>query len=242
MGGLVKNYRKQIRSVLAGIATWMPGDRIAVGDVGTFAGARFRRDTSLKELGFEARTRSGRPQPWRYASASVKTFKANAAADAGTAAGAFDVAFSKRGSYLFHAHNARLIEPVNATQMRDNVIAAYQNGEWDLDWYLIDGVYQADRATILIAQGDDAKISLSVTGNLSIPQFPLAHPEVQVAIVSTSGEVLQVLNMENATPLFTCRRLKERFFGGQALEPVRDSSDSLRWARVEPDDLPDLED
>ena len=242
MSQLVDDYRKQIRTVLGGIATWMPGDKVRVGDIGTFAGNRFRRQSSLKELGFEARTRSGNPQPWRYASASTKSVEASAAVDAGAAAGSFDVSFSKRGSYLFHAHNARLVEPVNATQLRDNVIAAYKGGDWDIDWYLIDGIYQADRATILIAQGEDAKVSLSVAGSIGLAQLPLAHPEVNVAITSSKGEVLQFLNLEDATPLFTCRRLKKRFFGGQDLEPVRDANDSLRWTRIEPEDLPASDD
>lgn len=236
MSNVVKWYRRQVRRKLDGIATWLPGDSVSVGEIGVFVGNRFRRESDLGALGVDVDRRVGDPRPWKLESTNQVSVRAGASGGGSGVSGVFSVTFATSGSYLLHAHNARHIETLNAREIRDRVIEAAIEGDWNAEWFLIDSVYIADRATIIVAAGAEAGIDLEVAGD-EVPAAPtFAHPEAKITATRTSGEVFQFINLPDATPLFTCRRLTRKLFGGREFRAVRDAS-AYEWASAEPDDV-----
>src|SRR5688500_2143009 len=112
MSTSIERYQQELCKQAAGLfPTWLPGDRIDPGDVGILGGGRFRRSTSLPELGISLELdEPGSPNSLRYS--STKETKLNfgggasleeSLANIASASARVDIKFGAEGAFLFHA-------------------------------------------------------------------------------------------------------------------------------------------
>jgi len=246
MASIARKYRNQIHDALAGIATWLPSDKVAVGDIGPFVGNRFVKDTTIWDLGIDAELGEPEsPKDFQYTSTKgIDTSFSVAAPDVNLgptmqASGKFEITFNEDAAYLFHAYQASKVSFKVPLEVRNQVMQAYLEGRWEDNWYLIDSVYQVGRATIFVALGSNASLELSLNGEIGagVP-LSLANPNLQLSVNRSSGELFQILSGIEVTPVFTCRKMKRKFFGPKKFEPVRDAK-ALQWENTQPEDIPD---
>src|SRR5262245_34753075 len=145
----VKLYQSEMHNNLGFFANWLPGDRLELGEAGVIEAGRFRKVTSLAELGISfVKSAAGSPQNARYEStAGTKiNLTAGAAATPG-ARGEISVQFSKEGAFLFHSSGLRHQRIENRLAVTEAILKAHENGKWKKEWCVIEGLHTAELAT-----------------------------------------------------------------------------------------------
>ena len=242
MASPVKIYQSEMHHNLGFYATWLPGDPIEIGDVGVLLDGRFRRLTSLTDLGisYDLST-AGTPQTVQYTSAKgTKVGAATSASVAGIAGVEINIEFSADGAFVFHATGLQASRLQELPAVGENVLAAYEKGHWRKEWLLIEAVHIADCATIIISQ--DSSASLVLTGSVSGPiaVLSLADPKARLDVSSSRGKLVHVVGGRALRPLYSCLRIEHSFFAEPLLAPARgEARRSIEFERAQLNDLLD---
>lgn len=244
MASPVKRYQQEMHNNLGFFATWLPSTAIALGDIGVLQGGRFRRVASLKELGIvQTDVREGMAENVSY-SASAKRSD-NISVGAGTAvplaSGELSITFTSEGGYIFEAINMKQMEVADRLSLASSVLKAYEDGRWQKEWLVIDALYRAESATILVSEDTSSEIVLKASAAaLPAGLLPLADPKLGLGIASSSGKIVHIVAANNLHPLFSCVKVREPLlFGKPSVVPVRGRADQHADALGRPsiDDL-----
>ena len=219
-------YQHEMHGQRGLFATWLPADRIELGDVGVIVDGRFSKAGSLRELKIRQKVSApSSPQTLRFDSTSETSVGTTASADVpGAASAEIRIKFGSRGSFLFHALDVRLTRLEDRLELGNELVDAYERVKWEPQWYLIDTVYEAGCATILIARGESAEVILGAKANVGGSAF-LADPKLGLEVRSTRGVVSSRGRRGRATP-DSCLRVADSWSSGPAVKPVRGAGKS----------------
>jgi len=223
MASPAKIYQQEMHDATGFYATWLPGDTIEIGDAGILEGGRFRRMSSLLEIGIKFAVQEGKAfQNITYSSTKntkVQTEAGAAAAVSGKAG--ISVEFSAEGAFLFQASRLQVQQLANPMEVGNGILKAQRDGVWDKSWLLVESLQTAERATILVSQDNSAGLVIQAEMEQGLPAVPLADSSVSLSIASSRGRILQLLGSEGLHPLYSCLRVKTPLLGEPRLQPVR---------------------
>jgi hypothetical protein len=192
----VRLYHEEMHANIGFFCTWLPGDLLHLGDIGVLEGGRFRAQTNLTELGVKfTGTGKGSPQNLQYTSKSGTMVSVKTGAELQVllpASAEIDIDFSNEGAFLFHASNVTNESLANRLSISASVSSLYLNGRWRKEWYLVESLYSADCATIIISEGSAAHIVIGASSSVPFGALPLADPHVRLSVSSSSGKMVQV--------------------------------------------------
>ena len=211
---------------------WLPGDRIDIGDVGVLEGGRFRRATNLTDLNVDFQLDvPGVPQPLRYSSTKQTTIWLGGgasiqdpSASVASVEARVDMEFGDEGAFVFHADGIQQLRMRDRGSVDEQIVELAQARRWKSRWYLVDEVYRAECATIIVSQGASASLSLLVKGAIDVGSVALSDPSLNLSVVSSSGQLVQVLGVQDVNPLYTCSKIAGGWFRSRYLRPVREKS------------------
>ena len=230
MASPVRTYQTQMHSNLGFYATWLPTDPVSVGDVGILEGGRFRKVTSLQELAIAPTVkRSAGQGDLQFSSTEgVKLDTSGSGKAAGVGKLEVAIQFSGEGAFLFHASGLQLQRLENRAQIAQAVLDAYRAGRWKKDWLIVESVHAADCATVIISEDSSARLLLSADLKLPTPFTSLADPRVGFEVSVNEGKMFRTLSGKKLSPLYSCLRVKDPFFGAAEVLPVRGGEDATR--------------
>jgi hypothetical protein len=238
MASAAKTYQEEMHGNVGFFATWLPGDHIEVGDVGTLEASRFRKATSLAELGITVEvSRKASPQDMQYSSrsgASVRVSSGAAVEGVPGVSAEIDVQFTRAGAFLFHASNLRQERLEGRGALATAILQAHERGAWNTAWFLVEALHHAECATIIVAEEGAAGLLLKAQAPVAIGALPLADPKVHLAVQSTHGRIMQVLAGKGLRPLYSCLRVSTGWFSDPALVAVRGHGDATNDLLVRP--------
>jgi len=222
----VKLYQQELHNNLGYFATWLPGDDIRLGDIGVLQAGRFHKLASLQELGIPCTAgTSGQPQILNYSSTADTTVSSSAgAASPGIAKAEIAIKFSRQGAFLFQALGVQSLDLANRTATAAGILRAFEQKAWNKEWLVVDSVYQADSATIIVSEDETAGIVLTGSSALPLGSLPLADPKLGLTVSSTSGKIVHLIAASGLHPLYSCLRLKDPLIGAPSVVPVRGGS------------------
>jgi|SRR6185436_16111712 len=224
MASPVKLYQQQMHNNVGFFATWLPSSDVKLGDLGVLEAGRFRRVGSLEELGIRiANVREGTPENMSYSAwADKKTATSGSAGSTLPIAKAeLAIQFSQQGGYVFEAAAIRSVEIADRLKITQSILALYERGDWKKEWLLVDAVYKADSATIIVSEDSASGIVLNASSDIPLGSLPLANPKLALSVSSVTGKVVHVVSQSGLSPLYSCLRVQESFFGKPSLSPVR---------------------
>jgi hypothetical protein len=240
MASPAKLYQQEMHNSLGFFATWLPSSILEIGDVGVFEGGQFRRQGSLRELGIASpNTREGEPQKMSYSASAEKkvTAGASAATIVPVAQAELSIRFTEQGGFVFEAEGVRHFEIAERMPLAQNLRNLYLDGVWKDSWYLIDAVYSAASATILVSEGSSSEIVLNASAAMIPGPWPLSDPKLGLSVSSSTGKIVYVIAASGLKPLYSCLRIRSHFFRDPTLEPVRgmttDPNDVLTRPHIE---------
>jgi len=221
MASPVRLYQQEMHDNLGFFPTWLPGDRIEIGDAGVLERGRFRRMASLAELGIACEVdTSAAEQSVQYTSTQGTRIAATSGAAAALARAEITVEFSREGAFVFHATRLHLRHLQNRTAVGDEIVKAYKKAKWDKEWLLVEALHTAERATIIVSEDTSAGLVLAASTQVPIASISLADPKVNLTVASTRGKVVHIIGGKGLHPLYSCLRLKDPLFGAPSVRPV----------------------
>jgi len=230
MASPVKLYQREMHNNLGFFATWLPSTPIALGDIGVLEGGCFRRVASLKELGIDGSdVREGTAENVSYSASAKRTD--NMSVGAGTAvplaSGELTIKFTNEGGYVFEALEMTQIELADRLLLASHLLKAYEEGRWQKEWLLVDALYRAESATILVSEDSSSEIVLKASAAvLPTGLIPLADPKLGLGVVSSSGKIVHIVAANNLHPLYSCVKVRDPLlFGKPSVVPVRGLAD-----------------
>lgn len=205
-------------------ATWLPDEKLFLGDVGELRNGRFHLQTTLERLKIRYAARSGgEGGDWEHSSGSDVSvdFSAHASlAVPGSPAGAATLRFGSHGSFFFEAIGCSTSVIENMADVGDEVVLAWRARDYDRSWVTIDRLVTAKSATIVIADSDSAEVELSANAPLGSMKA-LADAKLGVSAKRWRGEITRFIAATGLTPMFGASRLHRRLLGGTTVETYR---------------------
>ena len=114
----------------------------------------------------------GAAQDMRYTSKQGTKLTADASADAaGIARAEIKIDFTVDGAFVFHASGIRAQRLQNLSEIGRQVVAAYEQGSWEKSWILVEALYAADCATIVVSQDSSAGLTLAAKIDTPVPEL-----------------------------------------------------------------------
>lgn len=220
----VKLYQREMHNNVGFFATWLPSSILELGDIGVLEAGRFRRVGSLHELGTAfGDVRKGAPQDMSYSASAERRLQSSAGAKTNLPAAKAEVAihFTRQGGYLFEAAGIRNVEVSDRMALGSAILSLHEQGRWQEKWVLVDAVYEAQSATIIVSEDANAELVLNASGNVPIASVPLADPSLGLSVSSVSGKVVHVVAQSGLSPLYSCLKLRAPLFGAPSVSSVR---------------------
>jgi len=216
-------YQREMHDNVGFFATWLPGDRIEIGDAGVFVGGRFRKMSSLKELGIEYTIEKGpTTQELKYTATSGVKLQTAAGAGVTTLGKAeISVEFSQAGSFVFHASGLQQVSIKERQSVAKQLLTAIEQKAWQMDWFLVESLRTTERATIIVSEESSGGIVLDAHAQAPLPGISLADPHISLNIRSMHGKIVHVIGEGGLHPLYSCLQMRRKFFGIPKLQPVR---------------------
>jgi hypothetical protein len=208
-------YLRGIHRKFGYFANWLPTDIVALGDVGVMVGPVFHRQTSLRALGHKfAASAEGPPSDLEEKVGSSIGVSA-ASSDAHSDAPRISVDFAQAGGFVFQARGARITSIANKARLGESVLEAFHARKWDPAWVVIDTVVRADQTTILVATTAGSRMELATTPSTALGSWlALAAVNAQLSVASSTGDIVRVVAVEGAIPLFRLSRLARPWLVG----------------------------
>jgi hypothetical protein len=228
MASPVGLYQDEMHDKLGFFATWLPADPMEVGDVGALEKGRFRRITSLKELGFEYGSKTAPSmQDLHYTSKNGTKLSAGAGASVGSEiTGEIAIDFSGEGAFVFQASGLRAKRLENVPVVARQVLSAFKKGRWEKDWLLVEQIHLAKQATVIVSEDRSSRIVISAKGSGPITTACLADPRINFAVATIEGRMVHVVGATALTPLYSCVRIRTPIFGSptfRSSQPLKDT-------------------
>jgi hypothetical protein len=223
MASPVQMYQDEMFSNLGFYPTWLPGDRMEIGDVGVLDGGRFRQQASLKELGIAYQVSTGTAvQNVKYNSTQGTKIEVTASADAASVAqGEIKIEFARTGAFVFHANDLRQRQLENRLLVGKDIVAAYARGTWKKEWLLVEAHHIASCATVIVCQDSAGSLVLGASASKPLTSISLSDPKVGLTVSRTSGRIVHLVGARNLHPLYSCLGLRDPVFGKPVVEAVR---------------------
>ncbi len=220
----MKRYLRGISEKFGHLATWLPDEKLKLGDVGVLRDNRFYLKTSLSRLNIKYTVRPGNQGgDWGHSSGSDTVVSLDAAAKvpaAGETGGTANISFGGSGAFFFQALAARTETIEDMANVGAEIIYAYRRKEYERDWVVIDRIVTAKSATILISSSSSAKVDLAAKAPLTAVEM-LADASLAVHASHTEGELTTFIAATELTPMFGASQLHTSFFSDHKVEPVR---------------------
>lgn len=245
MASPVRLYQDEMHKNVGYFATWLPSDPIQIGDLGILESGRFRRQGSLEELGIrDAGVREGTAEDMSYSASAERStgVSAGVAAPVPVAKAEFSIKFSREGGYVFEARGIRNMEIANRLALAEQILALHKRGQWKKEWLLVDSVYTADSATIIVSEETSSEIVLRAGAKVPLGTLPLADPELGLTVTALSGKIVHLVARSSLSPLYSCMKVRDPLIGYASVVPVRGMGPGQalqRMARLPIDDLLD---
>jgi hypothetical protein len=230
MASPVKLYQQEMHKNMGFFATWLPSSTLELGDIGVLDGGRFRRVGSLSELGIRhPEAREGTAENVSYSASAKRSdgITAGAGTAVPLASAELSIQFTSQGGYVFEALAMKQLEIADRLALAASLLQAYEKGQWQKEWLLVDSLYYAGSATILVSEDTTSEIVLKANAAaLPLGSLPLADPRLGLAVASSSGKIVHVVAANNLRPLYSCVKVRDPLlFGKPSVVPVRGRAD-----------------
>ncbi|MGW0750829.1 hypothetical protein [Streptomyces sp. NPDC002587] len=216
MSSIPDRYTRELHKRYGYLACWLPSTPLALGDVGLISQHRFRKVTTLDELGIPfTKDAEGKAADLDYSSADCVAVTAGTRVDdpAADVMTNLSITFDRRGATLFQASGCVQETIGNLLALRDALRERFAAKTWRTEYVVVTEVVRTGPTAILVSEQHGARINLRVrAGGLGGP-LAVAGALGAYSVTANSGIAASVLAPDGATPLFQAVQLRKRLVG-----------------------------
>jgi hypothetical protein len=242
MVAISKQYAREMNHKFGYFATWLPNVRLKLGDVGVVREQIFEPVSSLEQLGIAfAIHRDGQAADLDYTSSDAVSIEAKAfgaahnPAATAQADGSISISFSRAEAVVFQASGCVMSRIADVKSLGEEILSRYQRDAWDSDHVVVTELITAAGGTILISNGQNAHIDLSLRGGAGSAMAKLAEAHANVSVTRAVGIGTRIVAAAGLTPLFKVAGVKRRFFRNDQF--ARRQADEAQFVELDYKDL-----
>lgn len=227
-------YKKYVRSLHAHTgyrATWFPGVRMKLGDIGVIRAGIFDPQSTLKLRGipYAEVADDAADNKFNFRSEGVLAVDVKAEGElnekfkwVGDAKAGVRVEFSGADAVLLETKGARSHRIEDIAALDQELLRLVKLGpggsgpEWHHDWVVITEVIDVDAATVLTSTDSGGEIELEAEGQLG-PK-PLVDAEAGLTVKSSRSVGIELVAERGLTPLYKARRIRKKWLWLWGLE------------------------
>lgn len=228
----VKSLQVNINKVADGyFANWTPDMPISVGDYGFIRGYRFTRDGNVTRYNLDLQLEENHLKTalLEKKDGVIVNAQTMVTGSAGTGKTKLDLQFGDAGSFLYH------LKGLTNIQYKDRRSAFEKIGQlilsdrlnWQDDYVLVVEVKKADRAVIIVADSDDAKMEIECDA-FNSGSINLADVAGNIGYTRDSDRVLRYETYEPISPLFRVVAFSDQPPGGGSISSVSSAIAKVR--------------
>lgn len=237
MKSIAELYTREMHTRYEYLACWLPSTPLALGDVGILSGHRFRKVTTLTELGISfTREADGAVADLEYSSTDYVSVDSDTRLDAAAADVNLSVSFARDGATLFQASGCVQETIGRLPGLEAALLRAYSGGTWDLRHVVVTEVVRTGPTAIIVSERRGARMTLRLSAASLGGPLPFAGATGSYTVTAKSGIAASVLAPGGATPLFQAAQLRRRLLGEPRL--VFRSDEELEDDTPQDEDLP----
>lgn len=211
-----EQYVKEMYKRFGYLATWTPGVKLQLGDVGEIKDKRFTRITTLENLKISFKIRNDDTQESQKHSSSGSVSMLFKAAGTAPQVGSvlkeseagFTIDFKKNRSTVYEATGCTADSIDDQVTMGSQIIQLFKEGKWNKDWAVVTELVSAESGTVLISNSSESRIELAVKGKITAGVPSLADVEADLQIAWSKNMQTTLISQAGLTPLFRARALK----------------------------------
>ena len=235
----MKQYLKEMKSKFGYHATWEPGKRLKVGDIGVLDSGIFRLMSSLGDENIPVEIRVDEDEgTLEYTSEGGATISAKAAGEVpsgavsglGQADAGFSINFNKENAIVVKVKGYRTHQIANLGAVERAVVDRFRQRDWRKNWVIINELVEAKSGTILISSTKDAKIELKANANIEKASGSnIADASLGLSVVKNKNISTKVVAEHGITPLFRVVGVRKSGFKAKGMpgEEVQDPFEAM---------------
>ena len=222
MSSAAQQYMSELHDEFGFLATWTPGMRMALGDIGVVDDEQgFLRVTALEEfgIGFKDVPAGAGTESFQYASAggveialklagAVSPLVPNVPVDQA----GLGVRFSRKHATVFRADGATQHRIANEVALAAEIASLIRDGRWDRDWSIVTHLVRAATTTALVARSAGSGVEFALSAGVQAGGLELLSADAGARAVSSREMQVTIVGTGGATPLYRARRVKRRWF------------------------------
>jgi hypothetical protein len=205
-----------------------PDKSVSLGDFGVVEDGEFIREGNMfDDFGFEVKGLKGK-------GLQTFDFKEEANFDAsvnpsvkfpGNVDASIQIVFISDSSVFFSFNVCKSSEVKNYLALEEKVLELYNENKWNKNYFVITGLFEADKSTIILAEGNNAKITLEANAPIeaTIPMAQIKsdflNGKITCSESSSTNISTKIIAENNLTPLIKLSKLTEHFFENDTLDP-----------------------
>jgi hypothetical protein len=213
-------YTREMNQRFGYLATWLPNLMLEIGTIGEMKDQIFEPVSSLKQHGISYQiSKDKSPADLDYTSTDAVSIKTNSTGNTTSAAaaplgGRISVSFKRANAVAFQARSCTISRVADLQALADEILARYGRGEWKREHVVVTDLVTADAATILISNGQDARIDLGVKTLAPDRALSLASADASATVSYAAGIGTRIVAAKGLTPLFKAAGIKRRLIRG----------------------------
>ena len=221
--------------------TWLPGDVITLGMVGTRIGPKFRNIKILTKYGIPFDTEMGQGMPdMNYRSRFGVTVKGKAAGEKirdstiPVANAGLIISLGFDGSYIFNLRDCVQRNIQDREGLGRKILERYYKKDWNFDSMIIDSVVEAQKSLIVVSERMFTKAEIAVKG--ATPTIgQVTDWTVEVVSEICNAGVIYIRSNKPSTPLYSLMKIKdswiERITNGPEIDYTQFHEDIFEKAK-----------
>lgn len=215
-----RKYIKELKRQFGYHATWLPGTKIELGDIGTMVKGTFVKISNLEDKGIsfeiEYDTTKTNLDHASKGSVSISSKASGSIPSAGSVLkegeAGITVNFNREKSILFKAKGTLSHSIKDQIKLGKDIIKLYEAGDWNINLVVVTEVVVADSATILISNSSNAKIELKAKAELNVSSVGITSADLDINPAFSHGLSTEIIASSGITPLFRARKVKAGWF------------------------------
>jgi hypothetical protein len=224
-------YRTYLRAVnerFGFLGTWLPGQHLSLGDIGTLDKGMFKRQDSLARFGYELEEEaSDVPVDLDHSSGTTIGFsmggEANASGlgSAGLGSAEARIQFGSAGAFVLRAVGCIEHALASSSALKRALRELHAKGIWEDDWVVIDRLFVADALTVLVCTSTSGAVKIAAKTNAQAGPFDIADAALELTTSAWEGDVTRVVGARSIVPMYSASRLRTGFFSSDRLGPAK---------------------
>lgn len=208
----IEQVQKRVNEKTGMFATWLPTDKISVGDYGKINKGLFQIEGNVRQIGVLLEEDVHFAEGVDLAFSDRAEYSINSAIGSDvkfTGSAECQIVLDGKGAFVYQLHNITSRQVANKPEFYKRIVCAIMSRSvrWLDNFVFVDAVRSVGSATIIVSESEAAGVTLFGDMSSGVEGgTPLAQIKGRIGVQLQTGSVFRAVCAKSITPLYNPRR------------------------------------